>query len=309
MHQGKILRFRITDQDIVLGNKEHIQDLPLRSKRLAAAGGAQNQTVGGLVLLPVGQDHVAGCGIEPVVQGIPALEDLLGGEGHHNGNSGGGKSPLDLDLVYTQRKRRYEALFLLEVQSGKLAVILLGNTGSSGNVIVQLPFGIRHVHHQEGHLEHPLISALQVPEDVLCFTCVGGNIRGDDIHIEAFPDSSLLGIDLHTVDIGDLPLDGFDGFVLVHAADMDAEKDITFGIQQFPQNTVVHFRCGDLQEGSSAELGAHLEPPCVAEPEGGRCNEVLHMEAGRCQPVPIEGEPFSVWVKDAMQQRQPFLAV
>ena len=212
-------------------------------------------------------------------------------------------------MVHTQRKCRHEALLLLEVQPGKLAIILLCNTGSSGNVIVQFPFGVRHVHHQKGHLEHPLISALQVPEDVLCFTCVGGNVRGNDIHIETFPDSPFLGIDLHAVNVSDFPLDGFDGFRLVHAADMDAEKDITFGIQQFCQNTVVHFRCGDLQEGSGAELGAHLEPSCVAEPEGGRCNEVLHMEAGRCQPVPIEGEPFSVRVQDAMQQCQPFLAI
>ena len=90
---------------------------------------------------------------------------------------------------------------------------------------------------------------------------------------------------------------------------MDAEKDIAFGVQRFRKDSIVHFRGGDLQEGSGTEFGSHLEPSCIAKPEGGRSNEVLHMEAGRCQPVPIEGEPFSIRVKDAMQQRQPFLAV
>lgn len=107
-----------------------------------------------------------------------------------------------------------------------MPVVLLGDAGSPGNVVVQLPFAVCHIHNQECDQKHPLIPALQVPENVLCLHGVGGNVRGDNIHIESFPDSPLLGIDLHAVNVSDLPLDGLDSLRLVHTADVDAQKQI-----------------------------------------------------------------------------------
>ena len=308
LHQGEILRFRVTDQDIVLGDQKHIQDLPLGREGLTAAGGAENQAVGCLVLFSVCQNHIARSGIESIVQSIAALEDLLGGKGHHNRNRRGGKATPDLDLVDTQRKSGYKSLLLLKVQPGKLAVVLLRHACGSGNFIVQLPLCVCQIHNQESHLKHPLVSALQIPKDVLGLACVGGNIRWDDIHIEALPDSPLLGIDLHAVNVGDFPLDGTDRFILIHAVNVDAQKNIAVRVQHFSQNTVIQFRGGDLQEGCRTELYTHLKLSC-SEAEGGGSDEVLYMEAGRCQPVPFKRKPFPIRVKDAMQQFQPFPAV
>ena len=212
-------------------------------------------------------------------------------------------------MIDTQGKRGYKSLFLLEVQPGKLAVIPLGHTCGPQQFIVQLLPGIRDIDDQEGHKEHSFISALQVTENILCFARVSGNIGRDYVHIETFPDRPLLSVDLHTVNIRDLPFDGLDGIILIHTADMEAHQHIAVRFQQFRQNTVVHFRGIDLEEGCSAIFSAHEKTPCLSETEGGRCNKVLHMEAGRCQPVPIEGKTVAVRVHDAMQQRQPFPAV
>ena len=48
INQGEILRFRVTDNDIVPCGQEDASYAHLRAKGLAAAGGAKYQTVGGL---------------------------------------------------------------------------------------------------------------------------------------------------------------------------------------------------------------------------------------------------------------------
>ena len=42
--------------------------------------------------------------------------------------------------------------------------------------------------------------------------------------------------------------------VLVHAADMEADKQPAVRIQQFGEHTVIHFRCADLQKGHGTEF-------------------------------------------------------
>lgn len=110
---------------------------------------------------------------------------------------------------------------------------------------------------------------MQVTKDIFCFSCVGGNVGGDDVHIKPLPHCPLLGIDLHAVNIGDFPLHRLDGLILIHAADMDTQQKIAVRIQQFRKNPVIHFRGGDLQEGSGAVFCAHLEPPSRTEPKRG----------------------------------------
>ena len=167
---------------------------------------------------------------------------------------------------------------------------------------------VRKVHHQEGHQEHSLISALQVTENVLCLTCVGGKVGGDDIHIETFPHRLFLRVDLHTVNVGDLPLDRFDCLVLIHTADMEADKQPVVRIQQFGEHTVIHFRCADLQKGHGTEFIRHRELPCFTEAERRRCDKILDRQAGRGKPAPFKGKPFPVRVQDAVEHFQPLLA-
>lgn len=50
------LRFRVADDDVVVGNEKSVCDFPLRRKALAASGGAEDQTVGVFQLLSVHHD-------------------------------------------------------------------------------------------------------------------------------------------------------------------------------------------------------------------------------------------------------------
>ena len=222
MDQGEVFRLRVADDDIVRRHQEHVEDFPFCGEAFAAARRAKDQTVRGFELLSVGQDHIAGSGVQAVVQCLAALEKLLGDEGHKDRHGGSGKAPLYPDLVDAQRERRHKALLLLEVQAGELAVIFLRHTGSPEHVVIQLLLRIRDIHHKEGQKEHPFIPALQVTEDVLCLARVGRQVGRDDIHIEPLTGGALLGVDLHTVQVRDLALDRLDRLILVHAADMQA---------------------------------------------------------------------------------------
>ena len=184
-----------------------------------------------------------------------------------------------------------------------MAVMLLRHTGRPEDIVFQLLPGVRHIHHQEGQQEHPFIAALQIPEDVLRLSRVGGKVGRDDINIKPFPGRPFLGVNLHTVQVRDLPFDGLDGFVLIQAPDVQAHKNGAVRIQQVGQYPVIELRRRDLQKTGRAVFPAHPEPPGLAEAEGGRDNKVLHMEAGRRQPVPFKGEALPVQMEDAMQHR------
>ena len=124
--------------------------------------------------------------------------------------------------------------------------MLLRHTGRPEDIVFQLLPGVRHVHHQEGHKEHPFVAALQIPEDVLRLSRVGGKVGREDVDIEPFPGRPFLGIDLHAVQVRNLALDGLDGFILVHAADMQAHENGAVRIQQVGQHPVIELRRRDL---------------------------------------------------------------
>ena len=90
---------------------------------------------------------------------------------------------------------------------------------------------------------------------------------------------------------------------------MNAQKHVAFRIQQLCQDTVIHFRGGNLQEGSRAELSPHLELQSRGKAEGRGSDKVLDVQTGGGQPVPFKGEPFPVRVQDAVQQLQPLPAI
>ena len=236
------------------------------------------------------------------------MENLLRGEGNEHRHRRSGKPALYLNAVDTQGQSRHEAVLLLKVQPHQGAVIFLRHACRTEKVILQLLLAVCKIYHQEGQQEHSLISALQITENVLCLACVGGKVSWDDIHIETFPHCLFLCVDLHTVNVGDLPLDRFDCLVLIHATDMEADKQPAIRIQQFGEHTVIHFRCADLQKGHGTEFIRHRELPCFTEAERRRCDKILDRQAGRGKPAPFKGKPFPVRVQDAVEHFQPLLA-
>ena len=59
---------------------------------------------------------------------------------------------------------------------------------------------------------------------------VGGEIAGDDLHIVPGTDGLFLLLDLHAVQVGELPLDVFDGGVLVDGLDVQGHHLAVFQV-------------------------------------------------------------------------------
>ena len=68
-------------------------------------------------------------------------------------------------------------------------------------------------------------------------------------------------------------------------------------------------RGGDLQKADCPVHLADAEGAGLPEVEGGRGDEVLDRKAAGRQPVPIEGEPSALRVKNAVKQLQPLFPV
>ena len=308
-HQGRILVLRVADDDIIFGGQDDEGDLPLTAHGLAAARCAEHQPVGAPGLFSVQKDHVVGEGVQAVVHGVPAHEQLLGDEGNEHRQRRSGETSLNLDAVEAQGEAAHQPVLLLEVQPGQEAVVGLRHTGCLGHGDLQLLLCLRHVHDQEGQVEHPLIPALQVLEDGLCRAAVGGKVAGEDVHVIPAAYRPLLLRDLHGVQVGDLALDHLDSLVLVDPADVHGHQDVALGLHELRQNAVVDLRGGDLQKAHRPVHLANAEGAGLPEVEGGRSDEVLDRKAAGCQPVPIEGKLASLRVEDTVKQLQPFLPV
>ena len=260
-------------------------------------------------MLAVQQDHVVGEGVEAVVHGVTAHEHLLGDEGDKHRQGRCGQAPFNLDAVEAQRQRGHQPIFLLKVQPGQKAVVGLGDAGRLGHGDLQLLPGLRRVQHQKGHVEHSLVAGLQVGEQVLCRAAVGGEVRRKNVHIVAAAHCPLLLLYFHGVQVGDLPLDHFDGLVLVDAPDVHGHHDIPVRLHEVGEDAVVHLRRQDLQEGHRPIPLSDAEGAGLPEVEGGRRNEVLHRKAAGREPVPFKGELPTLRVEDVVKQLQPFLPI
>lgn len=260
-------------------------------------------------MLAVQQDHVVGEGVEAVVHGVAAHKHLLGDEGDEHRQSRSGQAPFDLDTVEAQGKAAHKPVLLLEVQPGQKAVVGLGDAGRLGYSDLQLLPGLRRVQHQKGHVEHSLVAGLQVGEKVLCRAAVGGEVGGKDVHIVAAAHRPFLLLYLHGVQVGDFPLDHFDGLVLVDAPDVHGDHDISVRLHEVGEDTVVHLRRQNLQEGNRPVPFADAESAGLPEVEGGRRNEVLHRKAAGREPVSFKGELPALRVENVVKQLQPFLSV
>ena len=58
LHQRPVFSFGVADDDVIVGDEEHIGDLPLRRKALAAAGSAKDEAVGVLETLAIYHNEV-----------------------------------------------------------------------------------------------------------------------------------------------------------------------------------------------------------------------------------------------------------
>ena len=67
-----------------------------------------------------------------------------------------------MDLVLAQGKGGHQPLLLLVVQPAQGAVVLLRDARRLKDVVFQLLYRIRQIHHQQRDQEHPFIPALQI---------------------------------------------------------------------------------------------------------------------------------------------------
>ena len=185
----------------------------------------------------------------------------------------------------------------------------LGDAGRLRNGNLQLLFRGRQMQHEEGHIEHSLVAALQILQEIFRRAAVGGEVGGENIQIVAAAGGLLLLLDLHGVQIGDLALDHLDGLVLVDAADVHGDEKVSLHIHEIREDTVLNLRGQYLQKGHRAVHFADAETPRLAKLEGRRRDKVLDGQAACREPVPFKGELSALRMEKAMQQRQPLFAV
>ena len=124
----------------------------------------------------------------------------------------------------------------------------LGDAGRLRNGNLQLLFRGRQMQHEEGHIEHSLVAALQILQEIFRRAAVGGEVGGENIQIVAAACGLLLLLDLHGVQIGDLALDHLDGLVLVDAADVHGDEKVSLHIHEIREDTVLNLRGQYLQK-------------------------------------------------------------
>ena len=118
----------------------------------------------------------------------------------------------------------------------------LGDAGRLRYGDLQLLLRGRQMQHEEGHIEHSLVAALQILQKVFCRTAVGGEVGRENIQIVAAAGGLLLLLNLHGVQIGDLALDHLDRLVLVDAADVHGDEKVSLHIHEIREDTVLNLR-------------------------------------------------------------------
>ena len=73
LHQRCVLRFRVTDDDIIRSEQETVGDLSLGAEGLAGTRRTENQTIGVFQQLSVHHDEVVGQSIDAIVQSFFAV--------------------------------------------------------------------------------------------------------------------------------------------------------------------------------------------------------------------------------------------
>ena len=309
--QRIIFTFRIADDDVIICQQESVGDLTLRGEGFTAARGAQYQAVGILQLLPIHHDQVVAQCVQSVIQAFAAgLKQFLGGERNENGGTGSGQRPLNLNFVESKRQGGNHGILLLEIQGDQLTVVFLRDTLCLQEDVFQLPLAVSGVHQQESHQEHAFVPALQVFQQLFGFIAVGGQIAGDDVNVISAADGLFLLVNLALIQIGDLPLDRFDGFRLINGLNMHGGHQTGIHGEEIRQHPVIQLRSHNLEKRSRGVFFTYAEGPAVREIKAGRSNEILRAQSCRRQPGPLKKEfILSVHMENAVHQLQARLAV
>ena len=189
--------------------------------------------------------------------------------------------------------------------------MLLGDTGRLEHVGVQLLQGLSSIHDQHRQHEHALILALQLLQERFGVLAVGGQVRGNDVHVVAGTDCLFLLFDLGPVKLRDRMLDGLDRFRLIHGLDVHRDDLRGIHVQEILQKLVRKVRCRDLQIAHGTEEASHLEGTAAGEGKGRRGNKVLYGKAGLRQPLPVKTELILriSHVKHVVHEFQPLVTV
>ena len=183
-----------------------------------------------------------GKGVHAVVERLPAHAELPGHKGNEDRRGAGGHAPLDLDAVVPQHQRGYEALLLLPVQPLQGAVVFLCDAAHGEHIVFQPLPGGSDVHHGKGQQEHPLVAGLEIGQQLGGVLGKGNEVRGQNLHIVPGPHRLFLLLGLHAAYVRDFPLDGLDGFELIHRLDMERDGELGVQLQDFRQQLVRELR-------------------------------------------------------------------
>ena len=95
------------------------------------------------------------------------------------------------------------------------------------------------IHHQEGDQEHALVPALQILQQLFGLAAVGGQIAWNDIHVIPGAYRLFLFLDLHLVQVRDLPLHILDRGHLVNGLNVQRNDQAGFHGEEVRKAPVV----------------------------------------------------------------------
>ena len=87
---------------------------------------------------------------------------------------------------------------------------------------------------------------MQFVQQLFGILAVGGKVAGEDIHVVPGTDSLFLFLNLHSIKVCYLPLDGFYGLGLVNGLHMEIDENPAFRFEEVGQHFIRKFRRKDL---------------------------------------------------------------
>ncbi|CCL09949.1 hypothetical protein BN191_370032 [Clostridioides difficile T61] len=103
LHKGKILGFRVADDNVVVGNEKSVCHFPFCRKGFSASRRSQDKPVWVFELLSVAEYHVVRKGVQAIVKGLPRLKKLLRDKGNENSGAARCQTSLNRDKVFPNR--------------------------------------------------------------------------------------------------------------------------------------------------------------------------------------------------------------
>ena len=163
---GAVLSGRVEDDDLVLGiGQDGVLYLALDAEGLAGSRLARHESHGAREVLAVAQHQVAALLVLPVVSAA-ILGELLGGEGHLDGDLGGRHHAGHLHVVVSERQHRVHALALAVVERPDLDRVAPAGGDDLQHLVVEFLARRRPGEHEARVYEEPLVLVLQVVEQV-----------------------------------------------------------------------------------------------------------------------------------------------